>query len=411
MFILSSFLLLSLATLIILGTITNQANALTTVPTKMNFQGRVTNASGTILPDGTYNVRLKIYSAVTAGTVLWSEDRLVSASQGIVVTNGQFSIQLGSMTSLPANIFTNSALYFEAELPTPATATGTSPAWTEGPMSPRNQLATSAYSFNSETLDGLDSADFAQIGSSNTFTGTNKFKNTTNSTSAFAIQDSTGTNLLVSDTSNSRIYIGNPTADATTTFLGVDSYNGGSADPAGGFNGSMYYNTTLNKLRCYENNVWKDCISVGGGGGGIAKTVVKLASDTNSAAVANVLTDVGLGFPVVSGNTYRFETFIDYTSAALTTGSRWTIGGPGAGARTMKSTYTLTATTQTTNYVAASNQPGSSNATSLLVGNIAILQGRFVADSNGTLNVQFASEVSLSAVTAKAGSTVTWWIE
>ena len=52
--------------------------------------------------------------------------------------------------------------------------------------------------------------------------------------------------------------------------------------------------------------------------------LVTLASDvTNANAVANTIADVtGLSFPVVAGQTFQFEFFIDYTAAATTTGSR-----------------------------------------------------------------------------------------
>lgn len=78
-------------------------DAATTLPTKMNFQGRITNSAGSTLANGTYNMRFKIWSAASGGTSQWSEDRLVSASQGVQVTNGQFSVQLGSVTTLPAS--------------------------------------------------------------------------------------------------------------------------------------------------------------------------------------------------------------------------------------------------------------------------------------------------------------------
>ena len=237
--------------------------ALTSVPAKMNFQGRLTNTAGNTLPNGTYNMRFRIYNAASGGSALWTESRLISASAGVTVTNGLFSVQLGDNTPIPSSLFllqSQGTLYFEIELPTPATATTTSPAWTEGAMAPRNQLAASAYAFNSESLDGLDSAAFAQVGAANTFTAANNFKNSTNSTTAFSIQDSSGTSLLVADTTNDRLYIGSPATDANITFLAMDTYNGGSGNPAGGFPGAMYYNSVDNKFRCYEATYWLDCI-------------------------------------------------------------------------------------------------------------------------------------------------------
>jgi len=223
----------------------NNAYAATTLPTMMNFQGRVTNNSGSILSNGTYNMRFKIWTASSGGSQVWSEDRLVSASQGVTVTNGMFSVQLGSVTTLPASVFASNSLYFEVELPTPATATGSSPSWTEGAMTPRNQLLPSAYAYNSETLDGLDSAAFAQIGATNAFTGANSF----DVSSATALQVKSGSAvLLTADTANSRVSIG--ASDTTGTVLILDTKTG-SGDPTGGSatNGAMYYNSNAGKFR------------------------------------------------------------------------------------------------------------------------------------------------------------------
>ncbi|AGL62313.1 hypothetical protein L336_0610 [Candidatus Saccharimonas aalborgensis] len=146
-------------------------HALTTIPYKLNFQGRLTDASGNPMAAGTYNMKFRIYDASSGGTLKWSEQRANSASTGVTVTTGGlFSVQLGDVSSLPANIFSTTdtaTLYFEIELPTPATATCTGAScesYTEGPMTPRNKLASSAYSFNSDLLDGLDSSAFAQVG-------------------------------------------------------------------------------------------------------------------------------------------------------------------------------------------------------------------------------------------------------
>lgn len=203
------------------------AHAVTSVPTKMNFQGRVTNSSGNILANGTYNMKFRIWSAASAGTQLWSEDRLVSAAQGVVVTNGQFSVQLGDVTSLPASVFTSSSLYFEVELPTPASATSSSPVWTEGAMTPRNQLATSAYAFNSETLDGLDSAAFGQLDQNNVFTGNNTFNGTLQGGSSLTLGTaSVAGSLVISDgSSNIGTIAMAPTAGNYTYTIPVTTAN------------------------------------------------------------------------------------------------------------------------------------------------------------------------------------------
>ena len=167
------------------------ASALTTVPTRMNFQGRLADSTGNIKQNGTYNMRLRLYTAASGGTAVWTEDRLVSAGNGITLTNGLFALQLGSVTALPASLFASGPLYLEVELPTPATATSSSPSWTEGAMTPRNQMATSAYAYNAELLDGQDGDYY--LNASNLNAGT---VNSARITGAYA--NMTGTGALVS---------------------------------------------------------------------------------------------------------------------------------------------------------------------------------------------------------------------
>src|SRR5689334_4627967 len=62
-------------------------DAVSTVPTKKKFQGLLANAAANIMPNGTYNMRFKIYDAPSNRTLQWSEDRLVAPAQGVTVTN------------------------------------------------------------------------------------------------------------------------------------------------------------------------------------------------------------------------------------------------------------------------------------------------------------------------------------
>lgn len=142
-----------------------------------------------------------------------------------------------------------------------------------------------------------------------------------------------------------------------------------------------------------------------------ALNVVVLASDVvNNNAVANTIADVtALSFAVTAGETYWFEFAIPYTAAATTTGSRWSINGPAAPTLlNYTSEYTLAATTKTLNNATAYDIPAASNATSLTAGNVATVWGIIKPSGNGTVIARFASEVSSSAITAKAGATLRW---
>ncbi len=142
------------------------------------------------------------------------------------------------------------------------------------------------------------------------------------------------------------------------------------------------------------------------------ETIVILGSDVvNNNATLNTLQDcTGLSFAVTSGVRYRFRATINYTAAAATTGSRWTLNGPTTSELSYMSTYSLSATTNTDNSAVAYSIPAASNLNSAnTTGNIATITGVIVPSANGTLVVRFASEVASSAITCKAGSTIEYW--
>lgn len=128
----------------------------------------------------------------------------------------------------------------------------------------------------------------------------------------------------------------------------------------------------------------------------------------NAEVVANTLTDVtGLNFAVTAGNMYYFRFVITYTSAATTTGSRWSISGPGSPTYlAYRAWTTLSTTSDTIGNNTAYDLPGTSNATSIAAGNVAIIEGFIRPSANGTVIARFASEITVSAITAKAGSIV-----
>jgi hypothetical protein len=141
-------------------------------------------------------------------------------------------------------------------------------------------------------------------------------------------------------------------------------------------------------------------------------TTVVLASDvTNSNATANTIADVtGLSFAMTANKLYFFDFYCYYTAAATTTGSRWAVNASAGTAAnlSMSSQYSLTTTNTTqNNNVIAFDSPATANATSASTGNnLARMTGVIRATADATLIARFASEVSSSAITCKAGSFV-----
>lgn len=141
--------------------------------------------------------------------------------------------------------------------------------------------------------------------------------------------------------------------------------------------------------------------------------LVALTTDvTNNNATANTMQDVtGMSFAVTAGQSYWWRASIQYTAAATTTGSRWAINGPASPTfLSYKTEYSLTTTTNTVNEgVAAYDSPAAANASSAATGaNTAIIEGVIRPSANGTVIMRFASEVSASAIVAKAGSLLQW---
>ncbi|HEV2412974.1 MAG TPA: hypothetical protein VGS28_04210 [Candidatus Saccharimonadales bacterium] len=84
------------------------------------------------------------------------------------------------------------------------------------------------------------------------------FKNTTNSTTSFQVQNQSGVNLLTADTTDSYITIGSSSAN-TNNILLVLNNNSNTSDPTG-TNGAMYYNSGLGQFRCQEQGKWYNCV-------------------------------------------------------------------------------------------------------------------------------------------------------
>ncbi len=151
---------------------------------QINFQGKLTNPDGTNVSNGTYSVVFSIYTVASGGSAVWTE------TQGSVsVTDGIFQVALGSVTALPGSVdFNSNSLHLGIKV------------GSDAEMTPRIQLTAAPYAFNASNLNGLASSAFAQLAQNQTYTGTNNFQPSTNSTTALQVQNSGGSYVLAVDT-------------------------------------------------------------------------------------------------------------------------------------------------------------------------------------------------------------------
>jgi len=132
----------------------------------LNFQARLERSNGAIAPDGIYNVEFKLYSAASGGSALWTEDYLVGASQGVRVTNGYLTVNLGSITSFPSTIAWDQDLYITMNIGGTANtvvASGSNPAGWDGEMNPRLQLTSVPYAFQAKSASQLQVSNSGNI--------------------------------------------------------------------------------------------------------------------------------------------------------------------------------------------------------------------------------------------------------
>lgn len=221
--------------------LTSPVQAAAGINQQVNFQGRLLNSQGAVVPDGYYNIEFKIYEngdglsandatpAGSPGTLLWTEDYYnysPSSLQGVEVTNGFLSVQLGSTCSFTGGScqgHTNSAINWNQDTLWLSMAVGnTSDCTQQNPtdfqtqcgadseMLPMKRLSSSVYaldSLNSDLLGGYSSGQYVQLGIA---------MQTDNSSNASIAINKTGTGSLVDLQSNGiDAFTINATGDAT----------------------------------------------------------------------------------------------------------------------------------------------------------------------------------------------------
>lgn len=108
------------------------------VPRTISYQGYLTDETGTPVPNGNYWLIFKIYDDETGGTPLWEE----TLASHIPVTDGVFNVYLGRDTN-PLD------LPFDKQYWLGISIDGTE-------LTPRTKLTSSAYSLNSDAVDGYN---------------------------------------------------------------------------------------------------------------------------------------------------------------------------------------------------------------------------------------------------------------
>lgn len=146
--------LIGLFTMLIIGAfliqplISAAQSATPDIPDFVSYQGRLTDAGGTALT-GTYGMTFCVYDQATAGNMLWCETQTA-----VSVTDGVFSVQLGSVNPLPSDLFDQADRYLGI------TITGDG-----NEMTPRLEITSNGYAYtaaNADRVDGFHAHELAE---------------------------------------------------------------------------------------------------------------------------------------------------------------------------------------------------------------------------------------------------------
>jgi len=120
------------------------------VPSLVSYQGRLTDAAGQPVSDGTYSLTFAVYPSPTGGTPLWMEE-----GRSVSVSGGLFTVLLGEVTPLPSQGFPETS-WLETRV------AGT-------PLAPRVRLVSAPYALRAGSADQVPPS--AAVTSLNSLTG------------------------------------------------------------------------------------------------------------------------------------------------------------------------------------------------------------------------------------------------
>lgn len=110
------------------------------VPSKMSYQGKLTDDQGVPVSDGNYSIQFLIYTDEVGGSILWQEP------QNVAVADGLFNVLLGDVNPIPDTVFTGSTRWLGIQVsPDPE-------------LTPRKPIVSVGYAFRA--LDA-DTANYA----------------------------------------------------------------------------------------------------------------------------------------------------------------------------------------------------------------------------------------------------------
>lgn len=201
-------------TIMLVGFLCFTALAYADVPRVINYQGKFTDNDDNPL-SGNYIVTFRLYDVASGGEFVWEEGHI------LIVENGLFNALLGSIKPLEVDF--NKDLWLGIEVAS------------DGEMSPRIKLASSAYALNAQAIDMLDSSQLmrsdidAVMSGSLTLKKDLVLKGDVSGPSRIVLTDGQGREyyLWMDNSGNLRLKHGMPASDKDGSVLGAGTSSSG----------------------------------------------------------------------------------------------------------------------------------------------------------------------------------------
>ncbi len=338
------FVLATVVTTLVIGGMSTQRAAAASNST-LNFQARILQSNGALVPDGNYNVEFKIYDSASAGAsgqgscslnsssddCWWVETR--TGGNAVRVVDGYVTVNLGSVTAFGSTIPWDQDLYvtmrvggigapsWDTEMVNLSTGRMKLTAVPYAFRAANLMNAAGTLAFNADSLTQLAPASAQTVNSANTAINVNQ----TGAGALLDLKQAGSSKLLVANNGLVTLSSGIILGTTSTTTAGALRWTGTDFE---GYNGSNWLSLTQGGNSAATATITSGVANLAGTATATATGLLTMTSATAVSVTAGSTT----GFVAPSSGSFRACTVVGNASRTGGTASlRWRVNGVSVG--------------------------------------------------------------------------------
>ncbi|MDD5397231.1 MAG: hypothetical protein PHW24_04205, partial [Candidatus Moranbacteria bacterium] len=216
----------------------NFSQAATGINKQINYQGKLTDASGVAVADGNYSMKISLYTVASAGTPIWTARGTTGAptARTVAVANGIFSIMLGDTVAGDNSIsidFSQDAYYLGITV------------GADAEMIPRKRIGSVPQAFNANNLIGDGYVKITGTPTGNTVGAGTVYVNPATATAGYTLLGLAvgGTQKFKVDEAGNLVATGNATFSGAGNNTFTGTINSQTISAAANFTGTLAFAT------------------------------------------------------------------------------------------------------------------------------------------------------------------------